>query len=102
MAKVPLNFREHPESEMILRAHQFRDELHSRRSVRDFSNRAIPPGILESCLEAAVTAPNGAIYNRGTFRSFGTLKSKKSFAWLLKMKNGSFINHVRQTSGWRP
>lgn len=60
MAKVPLNFREHPESEMILRAHQFRDELHSRRSVRDFSNRAIPPGILESCLEAAVTAPNGA------------------------------------------
>ena len=60
MAKIPLNFREHPESEMILRACHFRDELVRRRSVRDFSDRAIPDGVLEACLETAITAPNGA------------------------------------------
>lgn len=60
MAKVPLNFREHPESEMLVRAQNFRDELVRRRSVRDFSDRPIPDGVLEACLEAAITAPNGA------------------------------------------
>ncbi len=60
MSKIPLNFREYPESEMLARSQRFRDELISRRTVRDFSNRPIPAGILEACLESAVTAPNGA------------------------------------------
>lgn len=60
MPKVTLNFQEHPESEMLARAAGFKDELVTRRSVRDFSARPIPNGVLEACLETAVTAPNGA------------------------------------------
>lgn len=60
MPRIPLNFREIPESEMLTRARDLRDELVSRRTVRDFSDRPIPAGVLEACLEAAVTAPNGA------------------------------------------
>jgi nitroreductase len=60
MSKVPLNFREIPESEMKGRAQAFTCHLVQRRSVRDFSDRAIPEGVLEACLDGAVTAPNGA------------------------------------------
>ena len=60
MSKIPLNFQEYSESEMQNRAQTFRDQIQRRRSVRDFSTRPIPEGVLEACLETAVTAPNGA------------------------------------------
>ncbi len=45
---------------MLARAREFREELQRRRTVRDFSSRAIPAGVLDECLTAAGTAPNGA------------------------------------------
>lgn len=45
---------------MVSRARSFREEIERRRSVRDFSDRPIPDGVLEDCLAAAITAPNGA------------------------------------------
>jgi len=60
MAKVPLHFREFAEKEMLERAGEFCSHLSARRTVRDFSHRPIPAGVLEKCLEVAITAPNGA------------------------------------------
>jgi len=58
---VPLtSYREYPEGEMLARAREFREDLQRRRTVRDFSSRAIPAGVLDECLTAAGTAPNGA------------------------------------------
>ena len=45
---------------MLARAREFREDLQRRRTVRDFSSRAIPDGVLDECLTAAGTAPNGA------------------------------------------
>lgn len=45
---------------MAERAAAFRDELARRRSIREFSARPIPDGVLEACLEAANSAPSGA------------------------------------------
>lgn len=42
------------------RARGFYDELRLRRTVRDFSSRPVPREILEDCIRAAGTAPNGA------------------------------------------
>jgi nitroreductase len=56
----PLDFTEYPPDEMARRAAAFRDEVARRRTVRDFSDRPIPPGVLDDCLRAAATAPNGA------------------------------------------
>ena len=36
------------------------DELRRRRTVRDFSDRPVPRDVIETCLLAAGTAPNGA------------------------------------------
>lgn len=58
---VPLTgFREYPVDEMRARAQEFYDELKRRRTVRDFSDRPVPKDIIETCLYAAGTAPNGA------------------------------------------
>lgn len=42
------------------RAASFRREIARRRTVRDFSDRPIPPDVIRECLRAAGTAPNGA------------------------------------------
>jgi iodotyrosine deiodinase len=53
-------YREYPESEMIARSRAFAADLGRRRTVRQFSNRPVPRSVIESCLEAASTAPSGA------------------------------------------
>lgn len=45
---------------MKRRAEAFYMEMNRRRTVRDFSPRAVPPGVIENCILAAGTAPSGA------------------------------------------
>ena len=60
-AFVPLTgYREYPQAEMIVRAQAFREDLQRRRTVRDFSSRPVPEPVINECLMAASTAPNGA------------------------------------------
>ncbi len=59
--RVPLeDYREYPVAEMRARARAFREEVRRRRTVRDFSPRPVPRGVIEDCLLAAGSAPNGA------------------------------------------
>ena len=58
---VPLTtYHEYSPDEMLVRARAFAAEMQRRRTVRQFSNRAVSRDIIESCLEAAGTAPSGA------------------------------------------
>ena len=58
---VPLpDYREYPATEMADRAAAFYRDMHRRRTVRDFSSKAIPAGVIEDCLRTAGTAPSGA------------------------------------------
>lgn len=45
---------------MQQRAAAFADDLHRRRTVRDFSPQPIPEGVLDACIRAAGSAPSGA------------------------------------------
>lgn len=54
-ARVPV-----PTAEMRARAESFHAELEQRRTVRDFSDRPVPREVIEACVRAAGTAPNGA------------------------------------------
>jgi nitroreductase len=51
---------EYPVEEMKKRSRHFYNDVKKRRTVRDFSTRAIPREIVENCIKAAGTAPNGA------------------------------------------
>ena len=58
---VPLTtFTRRDEAEMLARARAFRDEVRRRRTVRDYSPEPIPQEVIDACIEAAGTAPNGA------------------------------------------
>jgi nitroreductase len=52
--------REFSVEEMRSRARDFYEDIRCRRTVRDFSDRPVPRDIIETCLLAAGTAPNGA------------------------------------------
>lgn len=58
---VPLStWRQLVPEEMQDRSRKFADEMARRRTVRQFSDRPIPDGVLEQCLRAAASAPSGA------------------------------------------
>jgi len=54
------NYKEYPVEEMRKRAEEFHALLERRRTVREFSERPVPRQIIEDCIMAAGTAPNGA------------------------------------------
>lgn len=58
---IPLpNYQEYPVDQMRRRAADFYRDMSRRRTVRHFSDRAIPQGVIEDCIRAAATAPSGA------------------------------------------
>jgi nitroreductase len=64
---IPLPGYEHlPPARMLEEAEAFLERMRRRRTVRDFSDRPVPREVIERCLLAAGTAPNGA--NRQPWR----------------------------------
>ena len=58
---IPLpQYHELTEDEMKQRSAAFYADMRRRRTVRDFTARPVPQEIIETCLLAAGTAPNGA------------------------------------------
>jgi len=57
---LPLVFEGFPEAEMLRRAGDFLSLMTSRRSVRAFSDRAVPRECIDRAIATAATAPSGA------------------------------------------
>jgi nitroreductase len=57
---IPLHFAVQEPSHMEQSAQAFYQQMATRRSVRDFSAKAIPESVLEHAILAAGTAPSGA------------------------------------------
>ncbi len=60
MSTVPYIHNEYTPEEMEARSAAFYREIKKRRTVREYSTRPIPMKVVEDCLLAAGTAPNGA------------------------------------------
>jgi iodotyrosine deiodinase len=61
MKSIPLPDRElRNDAEMLLLANEFSRQLTQRRTVRDYSERAVSRELIEACLRAAGSAPSGA------------------------------------------
>ena len=60
MNSVELKFKFLTDSEMQERATKFEQLMSTRRTVRDFSNKAVPRKLIEDCLLTAGSAPSGA------------------------------------------
>jgi len=55
-----LEFKNQTEEEMVQRSKRFLEMIKSRRTVRDFSEKNIPEGVIENAVKVAATAPSGA------------------------------------------
>ena len=76
---IPLpDFNEYSHDEMRQRADDFYRKMQRRRTVRDFSDRPVPREVIEKCLLAAGTAPNGANRQPWHFAVVSDPKIKKT------------------------
>ena len=55
-----LEFKNQTEEEMVRRSKRFLEMIKSRRTVRDFSEKNIPVGVIETAVRAGASAPSGA------------------------------------------
>lgn len=60
LPRIALPFTHRAPSEIGQRARAFADDLNRRRTVRDFSDRAVPRDIIANAIDVARHAPNGA------------------------------------------
>jgi nitroreductase len=93
-------YREYPEAEMLARAAQFADELHRRRTVRDFSERAVPRAIIEHCLRAAGSAPSGANQQPWRFVAVADADIKHRIRVAAEVEERAFYEH-RAPDQWK-
>ena len=88
---VPLSgYAELPTEEMRGRASAFLDEARRRRTVRDFSDRPVPRDIIEMCVLAAGTAPNGAHRQPWRFVIVSAPKIKRAIRVAAEEEEGAF------------
>ena len=54
------SYEELSPDQMLARASSFLEEMKRRRTVREISDRDVDRGVIECCIQAAMTAPSGA------------------------------------------
>lgn len=63
--------------EMRARAHAFHAEVRTRHSLRAFDPRPVPRDMIETCIRAAGTAPNGANHQPWHFAAISDPRRKR-------------------------
>lgn len=97
---IPLpNYREYPVEEMQQRAAEFYADLRRRRTVRDFADRPVPRDVIENCLRAAGTAPNGANLQPWHFVVVSDPALKRQIRTAAEAEEREFYEH-RATPEW--
>ncbi|HET8865309.1 MAG TPA: nitroreductase family protein [Gracilimonas sp.] len=97
---VPHTFyKEMPVEEMKRQALGFYEKMKARRTVRDFSDRPIPREIIENCLLAAGTAPNGANKQPWHFVAVSDPEVKKKIRVEAEKEEHEFYNR-RAPEDW--
>lgn len=86
-------YQEYPVEEMTRRASAFHADLRRRRTVREFSNRTVPRQIIEDCLRAAGTAPNGANLQPWHFVVVGDAALKREIRLGAEREEHEFYHH---------
>ena len=97
---IPLDtYREYPVDEMRARASDFYKQMDRRRSVREFSDRAVPVEIIEMALRAAGTAPSGANLQPWHFVVVSGAETKKKIREAAEVEEREFYAH-RASPEW--
>lgn len=93
------DYKEYPVEEMKQRAKDFYEDLKRRRTVRDFSNKSVPRDVIEQCILAAGTAPNGANKQPWHFAVIESADVKKKLREAAEDEEHEFY-HRRAPQDW--
>ncbi len=74
---IPLQFQRYEPEEQIERAHSFFELCNRRRTVRDFSSKPLPEGLIDLLIRTAGSAPSGANKQPWTFVVVTDLEIKR-------------------------
>jgi len=97
---VPLAPREVlPDDQVRARAHAFAEQMQRRRTVRDFSARAVPRDVIEDCLRVAGSAPSGANLQPWHFVAIGDPSVKHEIRVAAEEEEREFYEH-RAPAAW--
>lgn len=96
---LPYQGLQYSPQEQEIRASEFLEFMQKRRSVRQFSNRAIDKALITSLLQTAASAPSGANRQPYTFCAVSSAKIKKKIREAAEKEE--FINyHGRMDEQW--
>jgi nitroreductase len=97
---VPLEtYQEFPLDEMRARLEDFYTDIDRRRTVREFSDRAVPIDIIENALRAAGTAPSGANLQPWHFVVISGPQTKRKIREAAENEEREFYEH-RASAEW--
>jgi iodotyrosine deiodinase len=92
-------YREYPVDEMRQRVGDFYENIDRRRTVREFSDRAVPLDIIETALKVANTAPSGANLQPWHFVIISGPETKRKIREAAEIEEREFYEH-RATEEW--
>ena len=97
---VPLPPRPFLDDDELRRgATEFHERMQRRRTVRDFSPRAVPREVIESCIAAAGTAPSGANMQPWHFTAVSNQAVKREIRIAAEKEEEEFYEH-RAPAAW--
>ena len=96
---IPLDFKEYSVEEVKSRALVYYENMKSRRTVRNFSQRHVPLDIIQNCLRVADSAPNGANQHPWHFVVISNPEIKSQIRKAAEKEEQDFYKS-RATSEW--
>ena len=96
---IPFDFQEYPIEEIQSRALRYYENMSRRRTIRDFSKRAVPIDVIENCIRAADTAPNGANQHPWHFVVVTDQEKKRKIRVAAEKEEKEFYS-TRATKEW--
>jgi iodotyrosine deiodinase len=87
------------DADLLLGARTFYATMQRRRTIRDFSDRPVSRDVIESCLQAAGTAPSGANLQPWHFVAINDPKIKREIRAAAEAEEKEFYEH-RAPKAW--
>lgn len=96
---IPYSIPELSPEEMIIKSKEYFDWIDKRRTVRDFSDKAVPLEVVENCIRSASTAPSGAHKQPWTFCLISNPEIKRQIRYEAEQEEYKSY-HGRMTPEW--
>ncbi len=94
---IPYEQQDRNEEEVLLRSAEFYEFMNARRSIRHFSDKAIPKKVIDNIIMAASTAPSGANKQPWTFCVVSSKQIKKEVRMLAEVEEKeSYSNRMSE------